>query len=208
MDTDKNFDNDAPQSAADVWALFRESDRRHELQMKEIDRRMEEIDRRMEESRQRMEESSKRTDKKISELGSRIGEIIEAMVEGDIVDKFRALGYDFTQCARNVKFENKKLGIRGEIDLFLEDGELAMLVEVKTSLETADVKRHIERLEKYRRYAAAKSDRRRFVAAVAGAVVMEDAQDFALDGGIYVIVQSGEAVRIVPPPEGFKAREW
>jgi hypothetical protein len=92
--------------------------------------------------------------------------------------------------------------------LFLENGEVAILIEVKTTLETTDVRHHIERLKKYRRYADAKGDRRRFIGAVAGAVVDGEAADVAHDNGMYVIVQSGEAVEIVTPPEGFQAKEW
>ena len=143
---------------------------------------------------------------KISALGSRIGEIVENMVAGNIVEKFRTLGYDIIQCGRNISYEYKKLGISGEIDLFLEDGDIAILIEVKTSLETADVRKHMERLEQYRRCADARGDKRRFVGAVAGAVVKKDTKDFAHENGMYVIVQSGEAVEIVPAPEGFKAK--
>ena len=83
------------------------------------------------------------------------------------------------------------------------------MIEVKTTLETADVRRHIERLEKYRRYANASSgDKRRFIGAVAGAVVSDETAAFAQDNGLYVIVQSGKAVEIVTPPEGFRAKEW
>jgi hypothetical protein len=143
-----------------------------------------------------------------AKIQDRIGEIIEEMVRGDIVGKFQKLDYEFTQCARRVEFENKKLRIAGEIDLFLEDGDLAMLIEVKTTLETADVKRHVERLEKYRRYANARRDKRRFVAAVAGALVPDEVRRFAQENGMYVIVQSGESVKIIKPPKGFKPREW
>jgi len=179
---------------------------------READRRMEETDRRMEETRQLIKENAlqmKETDKKISALGSRIGEIIESMVKGDIVAKFQELGYEVTECSRNKSFEYKKLGIRGEIDLFLDDGEIAVLIEVKTHLETADVRSHIERMEKYRRCTDAKGpNKRRFIGAVAGAVATDEAVNFAHESGLYAIVQSGKAVEIVASPDGFQAREW
>jgi hypothetical protein len=91
----------------------------------------------------------------------------------------------------------------------LENGEIAILIEVKTTLETADVRTHIERLEKYRKCADLGGfDKRRFIGAVAGAVVPTEVANFAQKKGMYVIVQSGEAVVIVTPPEGFKAKEW
>jgi hypothetical protein len=166
---------------------------------REIGRKQEETDRQM-----------KETDRKISALGSRIGEIIEHMVSGrgNIVDKFQTLGYEINQCSQYFQFKNKKLGIAGEIDLFLENGDVAILIEVKTTLETNDVRKHMERLEKFRHYADGKGDKRRFIGAVAGAVVENDAVHFAHENGLYVITQSGKAVEIVPLPEGFYVKEW
>jgi len=165
---------------------------------RETDRKFEEVARRM-----------KETDKKISALGSRIGEIVENMVKGNIVEKFQALGYDVNNCYPK-PFKNKELGIVGDIDLFLDEGDTAILIEVKTTLETADVREHIERMEKYRRYVDARGngDKQRLIGAVAGAVVKGEAAQFAQENGMYVIVQSGEAVEIVESPEGFRAKEW
>ena len=159
---------------------------------------------------QEVSEQMKRTDKKISELGSRIGEIIENMVAGNIIEKFQDLGYDVTGCSPRKSFKNKEFGIDGEVDLLLDDGDVGILIEVKTTLETADVRRHIERLEKYRRYANARGigDKQRYIGAVAGAVVKKEAAKFAQENGMYVIVQSGEAVEIIEQPKGFKAKEW
>jgi hypothetical protein len=151
-----------------------------------------------------------RTSQEVGKLGSSIGRIIEHMVKGHIVDKFQALNYVVTRCSQRQEFRDcKGLGISGEIDLLLENGEVAILVEVKTTLETSDVRDHIEQLEKYR-YCAdlGGTDKRRFVGAVAGAVVADDVAKFAMRKGMYVIVQSGEAVEIVTPPKGFIAKEW
>jgi len=155
-------------------------------------------------------ESQKYWNKRFSEFTDRIGEIIEAMVEGNIVGKFRKLGYKFTKYHRRVGFTDYKLDIDREVDLFLEDGDVALLIEVKTKLETADVRKHIQRLEDYRRYADARvdKDKRRFIGAVAGAVADKEAIQFAHDNGMYVIVQSGEAVKILKSPKGFQPRNW
>ena len=212
----------SPLTYEGVLEMFRETReqfRETREQMKDTDRKFQETNRRFQETDLIIQETArmvqetsrqmKKSERKISALGSRIGEIIERMVSGNIVDKFRALNYEVTQCGRNVFFENKKLKIHGEIDLFLDDGDIAILIEVKTTLETKDVRKHIERLEKYRRYADAKGgDKRRFIGAVAGAVVTDDAADFAQQSGLYVIVQSGKAVEIVASPEGFLAKEW
>jgi len=165
----------------------------------------------MKESRREFDRRMKKTDKRISDLGSRVGRIIENMVKRNIVEKFQDLGYeDIDVCYERVKFGSRRLGTNGEIDLLLENGSFAILIEVKTTLETSDVRQHIERIEKYRRHVDAKGrgDHRHFIGAVAGAVVEGDAEKIAHENGIYVIVQSGKAVEIVAQPEGFKAKEW
>ncbi|GHT19731.1 hypothetical protein FACS1894189_8670 [Planctomycetales bacterium] len=187
-----------------LMELFRETDRR----MQEADRKMQEADRRFELQRQETDRQIKATNKKISELGDRIGELVEAMVEGGIIRKFRELGYTFSGCARRYEFENRQLGISGEIDLFLENGNDALAVEVKTNLSVDDVKAHIKRMEKFRQYADARNDHRHFLAAIGGGVVRKTVQEYALKHGIYVIIQSGESVEIATLPKGFKAKVW
>ena len=154
----------------------------------------------------------KETNKKIGALGNRIGDIIEHMLGERIIEKFQALGYAVDDYTRNHRYRNSKLGISGEIDLILHDGDIAIFIGVKTKLETADVRRHLEQMEQYRRHADAVGilwpPSTRFIGAVAGAVVDDEAMKFAHENGLYTIVQSGEAVEIVPTPEGFKVREW
>ena len=198
-----------PLTHESVLEMFRDTNR----QMKETARLIEETGRQMKETDRQMKETdriAREAHQKISALGSRIGEIVEHMIQGNIVAKFQAFGYKITQYGRNVIFENPELKIRGEIDLFLNDGNTDILIEVKTTLDVPDVQEHIERLEKYRQYFDAKEDERprRFVGAVAGAVVRDNAMRFAHKNGLYVITQSGEAVEFVSLPENFKVREW
>jgi len=212
--TREQFREEMRESAEEFDRQRKTSAEEFDRRMVEFDRRMVETDRRMMETDRRMMETDrqmKRTDKRISDLGGRVGDIIESMVKGNIAAKFRAFGYKDLDddCSQNREFSNKKLGIKGEVDLLMENGDVAVLVEVKTTLETADVRRHIERMEKFRLWADAKGvAKKRYIGAVAGAVVKGGVRDFAHENGMYVIVQSGDAVRIITPPEGFMAKEW
>jgi len=191
---------------------FRETREQMKDSERKLDRMFQETDRKMKETAEQMKETDrivKQTSKDIAALGSRIGEIIENMVKGDIVSKFQVFGYEIDDYCEKKKFKNKDLGIRGEIDLFLENGDIAILIEVKTTLETKDVHKHIERLTKFRRYIDTKGiDQRHFIGAVAGAVIEGEAEEVAHENGMYVIVQSGKAVDIINPPEGFEVRRW
>lgn len=184
-----------------ILELFRETDRK----FRETDRKFRETDKKFQETAKQL----KKTQKEVGYLSSSVGRVVESMVEGNIVDKFQAFGYGVTECFPRLPFVNKKLNISGQIDLLLEDGDTAVLIEVKTTLETTDVRKHIERMEKYRLYSNAKGNaKKHYVGAVAGAVIMGDAKETAHENGLYVIVQSGDAVEIIKPPEGFKAKEW
>ena len=181
----------------------------------EFDKTRQETDRRMQKTEQQMQKTDrriKRTSEEVGKITGSMGRVIEHMVAGDnIIGKFQAIDYEIESFSRNKKFGRslpKELDAVGEIDLFLENGEIAILIEVKTTLQMKDVNKLMRTLEKFRRRADYKGDNRRFIGAVAGAVVEDEAMNFALDNGIYVIVQSGEAVNIVPTPEGFKARKW
>jgi len=176
----------------------------------EFDRRMQEADRRVKERDAEYARRAKETNKKISELTGSMGRVIERMVSGhNIIKQFQDLGYVISGYSRNKTFGHDLLkGNQGEIDLFLENGDIAILIEVKTTLKAKNVGGLMNKLEKFRRDADAKGDKRRFIGAVAGAVVEGDAKEVAHENGMYVIVQSGKAVEIVPVPEGFQAKEW
>jgi len=186
-----------------------ENARQMKEQAAEYAREKKERDAEYERRIQKTELQIERTSKEVGKLTGRIGMMVEHMIGGRILEKFRALGYEVDYYTRNHFFSTKKLGVKGEIDLILHDGDVSILIEVKTTLETADVRKHLEKMEKYRIYANARwDDPTRFIGAVAGAVVTDEARDFAHENGMYVIVQSGEAVEIVETPERFKAKEW
>jgi hypothetical protein len=187
-----------PLTAENIFEMFREV----REQMKETDRKSQETDRKIQE----LVEQVKKTSKEVGHLGSRIGEIIENMVGGgNIVKHFQALNIAIHSHSRDKTFGIRGTDESGQIDVFLENGDLVVLIEVKTKPTVDEVREHIERLEKYRLYG---NDKRRILGAIAGAVFSDSVIKFVHKQGMYVIVQSGEAVEIVTPPKGFKAKEW
>ena len=134
----------SPPTFESVWALFQEL---HESQ-KETDRIVKEVA----ESQKETDRIVKETSKQIGKLNNRFGEIVEYMVAPNLREKFWDMGLKFHQANLSAVFsdDNKVLF---EVDVLLENGDKAMLVEVKTTLTTEDVKDHIARLEKMRNYA-------------------------------------------------------
>jgi hypothetical protein len=198
-----------PPSFETVWAILdRVSKKQEELveSQKETDRKMQETDRKMQESDRKMQESAARLDKQLGKLGIRMGEIVEYMVAPNLREKFRELGYDFPQANPNSDVSDRTNNIFLEIDVKLENGDKAMLVEVKTKPTTEDVQDHIKRLEKMRVYADLHGDKRKFLGAVAGVVMSDNVKEYILKQGFFVIEPSGETFNIIPPNN--KPKEW
>jgi Holliday junction resolvase-like predicted endonuclease len=152
-----------------------------------------------------LRESQKETSRQIGRLGSHIGDLIEHLTAANLPEHFKALGYEFTRISRNNKLKDANNQTLAEIDIILENGDFAMVVEVKSLLALADVKDHIKRMEILRQYADAHKDTRKYVSSVSGALIEDEAGTFALDRGIYVIEHAGDAIQIRAPQ---KVRTW
>ncbi|MDR1212135.1 MAG: hypothetical protein LBK40_07890 [Spirochaetaceae bacterium] len=194
----------------DVWAMFQETDQMMKdtarLQ-KETDQMIKDTDRQMKETDRRLDKMMAETDKKIGKLGNRFGELVEHLVMPNMVEKFRALGYAFTKAGPGIEFYDSKGKPLAEVDLWLENGEFALAVEVKSCLHIQDIKDHVRRMETLCRYAEERNDKRKFLAAAAGAIVRQNVREYAVKNGFYVIEQSGDTVKI-EVPEGFRPRIW
>jgi hypothetical protein len=158
--------------------------------MKETDRKMQE------------------TDKRVGEISNRFGDIVEHMVIPNLVAKFQDLGFTFTRSG-NLKITDKEHGIFMEIDALLENGDKAMVVEIKTKPKIDDINDHLERMKKMRVHADLRNDKRTYLGAVAGVVFEDGVKNYALKNGFYVLEPSGETFTITEPKsEGFTPREW
>jgi hypothetical protein len=183
-----------------VWAMFQET----REQMRETDRKFQETDRQFKETALRMKE----TDRRIGELSNRFGELAEHLVAPSIREKFNALHYTFDKISQDVDINDAQDRYSGaEIDILLENGDIAIAVEVKAKPNYKDVERHIERMEVLRRWAGRHDDKRKFRGAIAGAIMPKEVRNYVLKAGFYVIEQTGDTVKI-DVPKGFTPREW
>jgi hypothetical protein len=189
-----------------VWAMFQETDRK----MQETDRIVQETARQMRETDRKMQETDRKmqeTDRKISKLGSKLGDLIEELIFPNILEKFNQLGYGFGRMASNVRYKDSCGEYVAEVDILLENGDVVLAVEVKTTLTDNDVRDHLRRMEKLRNYGDEHRDTRKLLGAVAGAIASREVKDFAVKSGFFVLEQSGDTIKI-SVPKNFKPREW
>ena len=161
----------------------------------------------------RLTQRQEETAQQINEIGKRLGDftnsfgdVVEYMISPNLKEKFYELGLDFQEASTKHKIHDKKNDIKFEIDVFLQNCDVAMLVEIKADLTISDINKHIIRLEKMRQYSDLRGDKRRFLGAVAGIVVKDNEREYALSNGFYLIEPSGENFNITKP--NGKPKEW
>ncbi|MDR3176743.1 MAG: DUF1664 domain-containing protein [Desulfovibrio sp.] len=150
----------------------------------------------------------KETDKQIGKLSRRFGETVEYMVVPNLVAKFKELGFEFERSHRDTKIQSREHTIFTEIDVFLENGDKAMVVETKVKPSIDDINYHIERMEKLRVYADVRNDTRKYLGAIAGVVFGDSEKTYALKKGLYVIEPSGDTFAIIEPKGEYHPHEW
>jgi hypothetical protein len=191
------------QAQEEARKAIKESEERNEKARQESEERNKKA---RQEYEERNEKSMQELRKMIGRLGNRFGEFAEHTLVPNLTEKFKEYDFTFSKIGENIKLDDKEQGIHAEIDAFLENGIEAMVVEVKVHLETGDVKDHLKRMEKVRKYADLRGDHRRFYGAIAASVIDEDVKSYALKQGFFVVEPSGEDVKVTAPFS--KAASW
>jgi hypothetical protein len=145
--------------------------------------------------------------KQFGDLGNRFGELSEHLVAPNIVEKMNALGYNFTNDSKRECFRDAGGQIIAEVDILLTNLDCIMAVEIKAEPTVEHVREHVKRMEVLRRYFDGHNDSRRLMGMIAGAIMQSQVKRFAQKSGFYVIVQTGDTMKI-DVPKGFKPREW
>jgi len=159
-------------------------------------------------SRKEFDKKLLETDKRIGQLAGTWGKFVAEMVQPKIVEMFQEKGIQIRTSIQNVK------GYIGderhyEIDLLLINSNIAVVVEIKSSLSVEDVKEHLERLEKIQKVQPERVNLSgvTIYGAVAGMIVENDADKYAYKKGLFVLRQKGNIVEIVNDSK-FKPKEW
>ena len=211
-----------------VKKMVQESNRENHEDLREAERIIQKLSREREEDARRAKEDSRKakeemdeirrrfqeTERMINEngrqmgyLNNRFGELAEHLVAPNILEKFKGMGFSFEQISQNRKIADSEGNILAETDLLLENGDTAIAVEIKTKANQEDIDDHVHRMDILRRRADKRKDTRKFLGAIASAIMTKEVRNYAHKTGFFVIEQSGDTVKI-NIPKNFKAREW
>ncbi|MFH0755269.1 MAG: hypothetical protein V1910_01200 [bacterium] len=135
------------------------------------------------------------TDKKIRKLEglftSQWGKLIEAMVQPAALKLFQNRGIKVNESMQRV--EIKKPDLQKEFDIILVNGDVVIVVEVKSTLKIEDVKKHMECLKIFHKYMPEYKDKKVY-GAVAYINCDEQSDKFAYRNGLFVITLSGDDI--------------
>ena len=129
---------------------------------------------------------------------------VEGLVAPAAIRMFEDRGIKIEHVSQRVRV--RRNGDEIEIDILGVNNKDVLAVEVKSTLGVEDVKEHIERLGKFRRFFPEYKDKQ-LLGAVAGIVFEGDSDRFAYKQGLYVIGQTGETVHILND-EKFEPKSW
>ena len=193
-----------PATPEEVWAILREvsaSQRETDRRMQETDRQMQETDRRMQVTDRQMKETDQKLRRLEDLFNGQWGKLMEALVEGDLVELLSQRGIEVDHTVCNLKSRNG--APRREIDIIAANGDEVVAVEVKTTLKVRQVTDFIETLKVFPEEAPSVYRGKRTYGAVAYLKADEAADVYAERQGLYVIRATGSSASITNQ-EDFK----
>lgn len=180
-----------------VWLMFQETDRKFQ-ETKEL----------MEKSSLETDKQFRETDKKLRKLEtlftSQWGKLMESLVEGDLIKLLneRNIKVNYTYTRIKGAYQGKQF----EFDIIAENGDDIVVVEVKTTLKTDDVKDFIKNLKDFKKILP-KYSKNNIIGAVAYLQEDSKASAMAQNQGLLVIRATGSSASIVNS-EDFVPKVW
>jgi len=189
------------EARAETERVHRETERAIKESAERVDLAIERLTERI----NRLSDKVETTSENVGNVNNNLGKFTEIVVIPGIRREINAQGHDFKR-----SYANKKVWVRvggnkrleAEVDLFLTNGTEAMAVEIKTTLKSSDVTKHIRQLEKLRKYEVEAGVRgKELYGALAGVYVDTDARKLALKNGLYVleIIEEEEKLKTAAP---------
>jgi len=201
---------------ASAWEAIREgqkSARESREEMREFRESMRESLQKQGENIDKISEENREFRKNLQVASGRFdrkfGELWELMVVPNIKEKFNELGFHFESVGRDLEFDKPNTNGRtlAEVDILLENGDFAIVVEVKDSFKKRYLAEHLDRMKKLKtlpRFA-----NKKLYGAIAAGFIRGESKQQAFEQGFYVVNRPDYMnVEIEPFPKGCKPRAW
>ena len=170
---------------------FQETDKKFQQTKELLSEKFQETDKKFQETDKEIKETNKNLRKLEGLFTSQWGKIIEALVRPSALRLFQERGINVTQTMQRV--EIKKGNLQREFDIILVDGDIAVVVEVKTTLKVDDINEHLDDLKNFTKIMP-QYQGYKIYGAVAYINSDEGSDRHAYREGLFVITLSGEGV--------------
>ncbi len=179
-------------------------------EIRELRESIERQSRETRELRESLREQSRETEQKIRKLESLFttqwGKLVEALVEPGAVNLFRERGINIRYTSRRIEVEDEKGRKIAEFDIFLENDDELVVIEVKTTVKKEDVDWFLEKMSRFKEWFP-KYKRYKVYGAIAGISFDEGVDRYAYRMGLFVLKSEGGIIRIANDPD-FSPRVW
>ena len=192
-----------------VLQMFAETDRRMEAKMEAMRVEIREAERKREEDSSKTEASIRKLSKEVSRLRdlfeSQWSRLLEALVDGKLVHLLRQRQIPVNHTSSNVAGVSAD-GQAYEFDILAVNGDAVVVVEVKSRLQSDDVREFVNELKHFKSWLREYQGMK-----IYGAVTYLRADESAIrqaqNQGMFVIKAVGDSAQIINPPD-FQARVW
>ncbi|KKJ00591.1 hypothetical protein PROH_11635 [Prochlorothrix hollandica PCC 9006 = CALU 1027] len=207
----QDFDQRMAESKAESKAEFDRSraefDRSLAESRAEFERSRAEFDRRSQEAEQRLaraEAIAAQASESVDNLSSPWSRFVENLLEPAALRLFQERGFAVKEISQRVR--SARGGTNLEIDLFVVDDDVAIVIEVKSRLTQSGIRQVLATLDRFKttfpHYA-----NYQIHGAVAAIEIDGEVDQYAENQGLFVIQQTGDTVYISTPPN-FTPRAW
>lgn len=144
--------------------------------------------------------------RRVADVTDTMGRYAEEQVRPKILELFKARGVELEETYPRVVIKKDGQFLL-EIDLLLVNTIYSVVVEVKNTLRHKDVDEHIERLEKLQLSSNRTIRGTTMYGAVAGMIVTDEVEQYAIKKGLYVIKSKGDNV-MISNKKNFEPKGW
>lgn len=178
---------------------FKEENRIGFEKLRESQQETEEIFRKSEEKsrkdRESLDKALRKTDRNFN---TQWGRLVEALVNNQVVPLLQSRNIPVIETAQNIK--GCVNGRNFEFDIIARNGDTLVVIEVKTTLRSEDVKEFLDELRHFKTWKPEYSDKK-VIGTVAYLREEGDAATTARNKGLYMILATGSSARITNPED-------
>ncbi len=166
----------------------------------------EKTDKELKQMAQKTDKELKQLAKQVADVTDTLGRFAEAQVRPKILELFSEKGIELKEIYPRVIIKENGQHLV-EMDLLLVNTIYSVVVEVKNTLRTEDINKHIKRMEKLQGIGHRLIKGTKIFGAVAGMIVGKEVEEYAIKKGFYVIKPKGDDMEVANKTN-FVAQVW